>query len=151
MFQSWALNHVRLKQINTGLFAPMVSGWAIAIIHFNKIKKTEIDRRYAVHCKEDAFYLSTYTPPGTRKGFLSHLSSDTIAALRRWTDVRFIWVSVTSSSSICQCGRIIFTSAGFTAFFFFFYTRACRHTHTYASPLRRGGEIHPPRVFTVHK
>lgn len=123
MLQSWVLNHVLLEQTNAGLFAPVVSSWAIAIIHFNKKRKSEIDRRYIVHCKEDAFYISAYTPPGTRKWFLSHLSSDTIAAPRHWTDVRFIWVSMTCSSSICQWGRITFTSAGFTAFFIFTHTR----------------------------
>lgn len=52
----------------------------------------------------------------------------------------FIWVWVTSSSSICQCGRIRFMSAGFTALFpqlfSCMYEQSCiSHTRTHTRRL----------------
>lgn len=127
----------------------VVSSRAIAIIHFNKKRNQRLTGDIPFIVRRCILYKRLYT---TRNQEMVSFpfKVDTIAAPRHWTDVRFIWVSVTSSSSICQYGRITFTSAGFIASFFCFFVF---YTHTHSSPLHRGssGEIHPPRVFTVHK
>lgn len=141
------LNHFPAEPANAGLLAPMLSSRVTVTVDIppftsrGKKKKKKGNQRLATDTasplkKLHPVVLIRHQEAANLPPFL-RLSPGTIAAPRHWTDVRFIWVSVTSSSSICQCGWIRFTSVGFTAFFPLqlfgrMYLQSCTHTQTRA-------------------